>query len=157
MAELVVLDLDETLIHACSEWIGHSHDFIAANSMVHIRPGTKEFLDRIFKYYDVAIWTASTGQYLGQVVEKLFVNYKLEFIWDRTHCDIETDRDGYDIFVKDISRLHQVGYRNFVIIDDRPENIRPNSDTVIAVKPYYGSRDDMELLKLSNAIFNSVV
>ncbi len=147
--KLVVLDIDETLVHACNEWIGHSCAFTASNYMVHIRPGAQDFLDLLFERYDVSIWTASAGQYLSEVVKKLFAGRSLRFIWDRTYCDIETDENGYSQFIKNLSRLDKAGFDEYLIIDDRPENIRPTDDNVIAVTPYYGSLDDTELSRLT--------
>ncbi len=152
--KLIVLDIDETLVHICNEWIGHPCDFTAANAMVHIRPGTHDFLDILFENYEVSIWTASTGQYLSEVVNKIFNFRSLQFIWDRTYCDIETDEKGYDQFVKNVSRLEKAGFDDYLIIDDRPENIRPSNENVIAVKPYYGSLDDTELTRLGDNLFN---
>ncbi len=150
--KLIVLDLDETLIHSCNEWIGHPCDFTVANAMVHVRPGITEFLNAIYNNNDVAVWTASTGQYLDELVSQLFAGRDLKFIWDRSYCDIETDQSGYDIFVKDTAKLCQAGYNNLLLIDDRPENISPDSERVLAVKPFYGSRDDCELYALAEYI-----
>jgi hypothetical protein len=45
---LVILDLDETLVHSCDEWIGRSHNFLAADKMIFVRPYAEEFVRPFF-------------------------------------------------------------------------------------------------------------
>lgn len=147
--KLIIFDIDETLIHSCDEWIGRKPDFIAANKMIFIRPYAKEFIDRLKSEYKLAVWSAAHGQYLNEIVYKLFGNTKqLEFIWGRTECELLSGLDGCDYFGKNLSKIKALGWSEdqFIIIDDKPENITDkNGKSVVAIKPYYGSVDDQEL------------
>jgi len=144
---LVILDLDETLIHSCKEWIGKPYDFIAENSMIHCRPGVNDFLAKLTIDYRVAIWTASYGRYTEEILAELFENPNvLEFVWTRETCEVATDSNGMSTFIKNISKLAELDLElnNYVIVDDKPGLIEPNTN-VIDIKPYYGSTDDIEL------------
>jgi RNA polymerase II subunit A small phosphatase-like protein len=147
--KLIIFDIDETLIHSCDEWIGRKPDFIAANKMIFVRPYAKELINLLKSEYQIAVWSAAYGQYLHEIIDFLFGSSKqLEFIWDRTKCELLSNLGHCDYFSKDLSKIKALGWfeDQFVIIDDRPENItNKSSNNVIPVKPYYGSVNDYEL------------
>jgi RNA polymerase II subunit A small phosphatase-like protein len=65
-----VLDLDETLVHSGFKPFENSSDIILKielENRVHdihvlVRPGAEEFLDRMSKYYELVIFTASLSK-----------------------------------------------------------------------------------------------
>jgi len=155
---LIILDIDETLIHSCDEWIGRKPDFIAANKMIFVRPYAKELINSLKSQYKLAVWSAAYGQYLHEIIDFLFGSSKqLEFIWDRTKCELLSNLEHCEYFSKNLSKIKALGWseEQFVIIDDRPENITNNNyNNVIPVKPYYGAVDDQELNQLKKEFFN---
>ena len=153
--QLVVLDLDETLIHSCHEWIGRKPSFSISNAMVHMRPGAVEFLAELSKHFALAVWTASYGLYTKDIVNRIFGDVEsLEFLLTREDCVLITVDDDYDAFVKDARKIVELGwdYENFVVIDDRPHLVKSAYSNVIKVKPYYGSALDNELFTLVDHI-----
>lgn len=156
---LVILDLDETLIHSCDEWIGHPHDFIAASKMIFVRPYAKEFVEELLLKYKVAVWTASYGKYTEEIIKYLFRDKnKLEFVFDRSHCSLTETAKGQDVLIKDLEKIHEIGWtkNSFSIVDDKPECIYGERHQVIEVKPYFGSDNDKELLNILKRIDNSI-
>lgn len=150
--KLIIFDIDETLIHSCDEWIGRQPDFISADKMIYVRPYAKEFINSLKSQYKVAVWSAAYGQYLYEIIDFLFgSSNQLEFIWDRTNCELLSNLEHCDYFSKDLSKIKALGWSEdqFIIIDDKPENITDkNGNRVVAIKPYYGSVGDQELKAL---------
>ncbi|MFZ4778108.1 MAG: HAD family hydrolase, partial [Terrimicrobiaceae bacterium] len=68
--KLLVLDLDETLIHGCPEAV--SGDFLAAGIPVFIRPGARDFLIKMADFYELAVWTSASSDYAADIVRELF-------------------------------------------------------------------------------------
>lgn len=56
MRKLLILDLDDTIIHGDREGIGA--DFLAAGIPVFIRPGARQLLERMERIFDLAVWTS---------------------------------------------------------------------------------------------------
>ncbi|GAA5445345.1 hypothetical protein Misp06_03547 [Microbulbifer sp. NBRC 101763] len=153
--QLVVLDLDETLIHSCHEWIGKKPSFSISNAMVHIRPGAERLLAELSEHFVLAVWTASYGLYTQDIVKRLFGGVdNLEFLLTREDCAQITENDGYDALVKDTRKIVELGwsYENFIVIDDKPHLVKSEYNNVIEVKPYYGSTIDEELFTLADQI-----
>ena len=79
---LLILDLDETLIHAREEAINRSADFQVFDYYVYRRPYLTEFLNRVRSDFDLAVWSSGSDDYVTAVVEHLFgTGYPLRFVW----------------------------------------------------------------------------
>jgi len=50
--DLLILDIDETLVHSCDEWIGRRHDFLAADNMIFEHSFVKEFIEEPMSIYN---------------------------------------------------------------------------------------------------------
>lgn len=79
---LLVLDLDETLIYARDALDRHGYSFQVARYYVSVRPHLSEFLESVFDWFSVAVWTSAGEDYGQQVIAEVFPNPKaLEFSW----------------------------------------------------------------------------
>ena len=157
---LVILDLDETLIHSCDEWIGRPHDFVAGNKMMFSRPFAKDLVRELVRKYSVAVWTASYGAYTRDIIKYLFEDPNcLAFMWDRSRCLLKSAPKKTDHFVKDLAEVYAAGWSqdSFCLVDDRPEHIIGAPANVISVKPCYGSADDQELDTILTRIESAVL
>ena len=144
----IILDLDQTLI---SSEATEDFDFIKNKEksklfryddmdgyyLVYSRPHLQEFLDYIFKNFNVSIWTAATKDYALFIIDNIILNKQSErhvdYIFFSYHCNISMDEKGYS---KDLSILWDTyklaGYskHNTVIIDDFVEDVyecQPNN------------------------------
>ena len=72
--KLLILDLDETLIHAREQrdGIDTDPDFSVFDYHVWKRPFLTDFIKQAQEWYDIAIWTASSPIYAQAVVPYLF-------------------------------------------------------------------------------------
>ena len=135
LKKLIVLDLDNTCI--CSVELNQLHTVPHPESFRHVdieglyrvyeRPGLQEFLDVIFKEYEVAVWTAAGYDYACFIIEHFItMNRKervLQFVlWDQ-HCDY-SEKNGSQ--TKDLSLLTPL-YNHFILLDDNQDVLKqPN-------------------------------
>jgi RNA polymerase II subunit A small phosphatase-like protein len=149
---LLVLDLDETLVHASIQPPAvYDHHFTVDMGAtappvpvwVAVRPGTAEFLRDVSALFEVAVFTASIKAYADAVVDALdpygrFVHHRLY----REHC---TDIDG--VFVKDLSRLGRPLDR-IAILDNSPHAYGLQPGNAIAILSWFDEAHDRELASL---------
>ncbi|MEO1654948.1 MAG: HAD family hydrolase, partial [Bacteroidota bacterium] len=84
---LLILDLDETLIHATSEPENEDWDFSLDTYKVYTRPGLSRFLDEIKKNFQIGVWSSASDDYVAEVCKIIFPDqYPLEFVWGRSRC-----------------------------------------------------------------------
>lgn len=132
--KLLVLDLDETLVHSCFQPVPNS-DFIipivieGVRHTVYVlkRPFVDDFLYEMSKIYEIVVFTASVGLYANPLLDLLDTRKVISHRLFREHC---TFVDGS--YVKDLSRLGR-DLGDIIIIDNskncykfQPENAMPS-------------------------------
>ncbi len=167
MKNLVILDIDETLIHSClkDEINGKLYDFIFEKYFVFKRPYLDNFIAYCYENFDIAVWSAGTNDYVNFIVSQIFPNpSELHFIWSRENCTVKNNLYFENIYLGDLSEYPQIthfknlskvkkkGYKleNIFFIDDRAEGHTKNYGNLVLVQPYYGEQDDKELMLLTN-------
>ncbi|KAF9874325.1 FCP1-like phosphatase [Colletotrichum karsti] len=154
----LVVDLDQTIIHACieptvGEWMEDptNPNYEAVKDVkkfqlndegprgvvtsgcwyyIKMRPGLKEFLEKIAELYELHVYTMGTRAYamnIAQIVDpdrKLFGNRV-----------ISRDENG-SMISKSLQRLFPVNTNMVVIIDDRADVWPRNRPNLIKVVPY---------------------
>jgi RNA polymerase II subunit A small phosphatase-like protein len=163
MKRLIVLDLDETLIHTESvpeEWAKHlDYDFKfkgIGESLFYTKKRSflDEFLDFSFKNFDVAIWTAAGKDYAKNIIKGIGLEERdLSFLYTQENCTIRLNLDFSNYYgIKDLKKVKKYGYslEQTLIIDDVRETAVNNYGNLILIKEFTGDSDDTELLKLIN-------
>ena len=149
MKNLLVLDLDETLVHATSKQLHYPECFRAYRYFVYKRPYVDDFLNFIKDYFQVAIWTASDKAYALRVLDQLLPqNYPLKFVKTREDCTLKFDFELQDYYqVKKLKKLKKKGYylEKIFIVDDTPKKAEMNYGNYIKIFPYEGDQNDDEL------------
>ncbi|MBX3072862.1 HAD family hydrolase [Candidatus Obscuribacterales bacterium] len=155
MAEriLLVLDLDETLIHAREAELDYAPDFRVLNYSVYKRPGLDDFLVKCAAMFELAVWSAGENDYVRAIVEQIVPKHiELQFVWSRERCTIRRDFDTGGYYpAKDLQKVRRRGrlLKRILIIDDEPIKLRKNYGNAIYVRPFEGGRIDSELDLLS--------
>jgi RNA polymerase II subunit A-like phosphatase len=153
----LVVDLDQTIIHACieptvGEWQAdkNSPNYEAVkdvksfqlqddgprgvasgcNYYIKMRPGLKEFLDKVAEMYELHVYTMGTRAYALNSAR--IVDPEKRLFGDRI---ISRDENG-NITQKSLARLFPVDQRMVVIIDDRSDVWPKNRMNLIKVHPY---------------------
>lgn len=150
--KLLVLDLDETLIHANEIPLRHKPDFLIGNYHVYERPFVRDFIVFCLEHFNVAIWTTATAPFAESVTDHLFENQKdLKFVWCRDSCtqvyDYELGEHGY---IKKLAKVKKKGFDldHVLMIDDTPSKLKLNYGNLVRVSEFTGDKDDEELLIL---------
>lgn len=149
--KLLVLDLDETLVHATVERLGRDPDFEVGEYAVYRRPHLAEFIASMFEWFEVGIWTSASRGYAEPVVTRLLDAEALSFLWCRERCTLHSDLETRDLIsLKRIDKLLRRGFdkRNILYVDDSPEKIRCSYGNYVRITPFEGAEDDGELLHL---------
>ncbi|MBS1797294.1 MAG: HAD family hydrolase [Acidobacteria bacterium] len=151
--KLLILDLDETLIHAAEEPLGGEPDFMIGPYFVYRRPFLDEFLEFCFENFEVAVWTSSTLVYAIRITANIFPAHRRPaFLWARERCTICFDPDLREqYFEKKMWKIRRRGYdlKAVVVVDDSPEKWRTAYGNLVRVEPFLGDREDDELKHLA--------
>ncbi|KAF8767523.1 CTD nuclear envelope phosphatase 1 like protein [Argiope bruennichi] len=156
--KILVLDLDETLIHSHHDGVirqmvkpGTPPDFVLKVTIdrhpvrffVHKRPHVDFFLDMVSKWYDLVIFTASMEIYGAAVADKLDNNRGiLNKRYYRQHCCVR-----YGSFNKDLSAITS-DLSSIFILDNSPGAYRAYPDNAIPIKSWFCDASDTALLNL---------
>jgi TFIIF-interacting CTD phosphatase-like protein len=107
------------------------------------RPGLQEFLDFLFKNFNVSIWTAASKTYALFVIDKFVLNEKpdrkLEFIFFSYHCSESEHQEKTQKslnLLKSSFKLSMFDMNRTFIIDDHPEVYNTQPKNCIKIKPF---------------------
>jgi RNA polymerase II subunit A small phosphatase-like protein len=150
---LLILDLDETLIHATESALSTPHDFKAGPYFVHRRPFLESFLATVATAYQLAVWSSSSDDYVATVTRHIFpAEIPLQFEWSRSRCVNRYHPEWQErYFVKDLRKVQRLGYdlKRMLIVDDTPQKLERNYGNAIYVKSFEGDPADDELQHLA--------
>lgn len=147
----LILDLDETLIHSVSKGgstsTGHMVEVRLGQHAilyyVHKRPHCDLFLQRVSKWYDVVIFTASIQEYADPVIDWLEQEQKyFKARYYRQHC---TYRFG--AYMKDLAVVQQ-DLSQAIIVDNSPLSYRLNEENAVPIEGWINDPSDNDLLYL---------
>jgi RNA polymerase II subunit A small phosphatase-like protein len=152
--KLLVLDLDETLIHSKCFSFEESYDFsIGHKFSVVKRPGLDQFLETCFENFDVAFWTSSGQDYADKLLTFILKEgQKPKFVWDSRRCTRYLSSSSVDsVDLKKLSKVFRMkiwGKDDVLIVDDSKEKASKNYGNLIQCSPFYGDLNDAELPEL---------
>lgn len=160
---LLILDLDETLLHSSPTRLGRAEDFQLFDYFVYVRPHLERFLAECAARFRLAVWSSASDDYVAEIVRRLFPPpLALAFSWGRSRCTLAVDSarvqqlgyldaDSHYSYVKRLHKLKRQGYRleRTLIVDDTPAKCVHNYGNAIYVKEYTGEPDDQELPALA--------
>jgi RNA polymerase II subunit A small phosphatase-like protein len=150
--QLLVLDLDETLIYATERPLGRPPDFQVEPYHVYKRPHVDEFISRSADWFELAVWSTSSEDYADAITGELFpFHIRPVFVWARGRCTTTRNRDTDERYwIKDLKKLKRHGYplERVVVVDDSAEKLQRNYGNLVRVRPYTGQSEDDELMPL---------
>lgn len=151
--KLVILDLDETLIHSRIEKLDRDPEIEIEPLNVYVRPFAIELVNELSKRFEIAVWSAGSQQYVETISNHL-INDEIEpvFVWDRQSCSRKSSFFSFhEVFTKDLSKVESFGFAlsSVLIIEDDPVKIADHRDNAIIVSQYFGDANDNELEQLA--------
>jgi len=149
--QTLVLDLDETLVHCTVEPNTPNVDMVfpvifhGIEYQVHVkkRPYLKEFLESVYKEFEVVVFTASQKVYADELLdridpEKKYIKYRMF----RESClPVEGN------YLKDLNVLGR-DLSTAVLVDNSPHAFGYQVDNGIPIESWFDDPNDTELLKL---------
>ena len=150
----LVLDLDETLVHSQFMSFSDPSDVVIQIELenelhdihVMVRPGVKEFLEKMSKLYEIVIFTASVSKYadplLNIIDKKGYCPYRLF----REHCSLINTT-----FVKDLQRLGR-DIKNIIIVDNSPISYALHPENGLPILTWFEDKSDRELYKITTIL-----
>jgi len=156
----IILDLDQTIISAepteehdfekYKKKIEHfRYDDMDGYYMVYSRPYLQEFLDYLFKNFNVTIWTAASKDYALFIIEKIIINKhperKLDFIFFAYHCDLSKKMKKYSkklCMLWDIHNLPGYSEKDTIIIDDFKRDVHKCQPNNCIIAPPFEFTDE---------------
>lgn len=160
---LLILDVDETLIHATDKELNQKADFKIFGYNIYKRPFLDQFFEAIKNDFLLAIWSAASDDYVEEVVKQITPeDINLEFVWGRNRCtyrrNFQIDEYGYDDdaqnhyhYIKPLKKVKRKGYHlnKILIVDDSPHKSKDNFGNAIYPKAFTGDTADKELKLLA--------
>lgn len=163
--KLIILDLDETLIHCTPFEFENDYDFKIDKNRCRIRTGLTEFITKIAEHFELAIWSSAPDEYVQEISAIIKpTNIEFKFIWGKSKCSIDEESNdmystGYDDTnsIKDLRLVNsEFAYSldNILIIDDTPQKARLNLKNLICTNKFTGDKSDDELKYLLTYLLN---
>ncbi len=152
--KILVLDMDETLIHSSFKKIdGREADIHFEMLHTYKRPGVEYFLEQVLDWFTVGIWTSAIEDYAHHIMHELCDDLeKFDFFYTRQDCQRTIDFEFTEAyFLKDIKLLgDHKGYppESIIVVDDTEATAKNNPDNLVKVEMFRGDEKDDELYKL---------
>ena len=163
---LLILDVDETLIHATDKVLSLPIDFKVFNYNVYKRPFLDEFLVAIKNHFLLALWSSASDDYVIEIANQIIPKeMSLEFIWGRSRCTYQYNsqeellneeiQDHYH-YIKPLKKLKKKGFKldRILIVDDSPHKSKDNFGNVIYPRAFVGNPKDVELKLLAKYLIS---
>jgi TFIIF-interacting CTD phosphatase-like protein len=147
--QLLILDLDETLIYASETPLEHPSDFFAGGYSVYRRPHLDEFLTADFEGFEVAVWSSASSGYVQAIVTAIFPDpERLQFVWSESRCTQRYHPEWMHYYwLKDLKRVKRLGYplERVIMLDDSPEKLERHYGNHLPIAPFTGDLQDTQL------------
>jgi carboxy-terminal domain RNA polymerase II polypeptide A small phosphatase len=146
--KLIVLDLDETLVHATEARLEHEEHFRVGPYFIYQRPYLEDFIAAVAQDFNVGVWTASGETYATEVINRIFPAELLRFVWSSRRCTTARDwTTGHYTTIKNLSKLRKHGYslENIIAVDDTPSKYARSYGNLVTVREFVGDPTDAEL------------
>lgn len=165
---LLILDLDETLIYATEVPLPdvEPHFVLWKHYYVYKRPFLETFIQTCQSYFELAVWSSATSDYVNKIVKEIFpTDLSLAFVWSRKKCTyatypinyMESSGLAYDhyslprVWFKKLQKVKKLGYdlSKTLMVDNSPEKLFYNYGNAVYVDDFKGDTNDRELMFLS--------
>lgn len=147
--KLLVLDLDETLVHSSFKYL-RSADFVLPvdiddqihNVYVIKRPGVDEFLKKVGELFEVVVFTASVNRYGDPLLDILDKHKSIHHRLFREAC---YNYEGN--YIKNLSQLGRP-LSDIIILDNSPASYIFHPQHAIPISSWFSDTHDNELLDI---------
>lgn len=160
--KILLLDLDETILHADFENYFTEHDAVitfTSNSIqysvgIMVRPGAFDFLNILSEQFEIYAFTASSRPYAEAVVSFFDPEGKIfKRLFTRNNCLNLFNR----VYIKDLSTIFDIDdIGRVVIVDNSFYSFMNNISNGVLINSFYGDKSDLELYSVMNYLIGFV-
>ena len=158
--KILILDLDETLVHSSFQPLGLDHNnkiiepdiFLKIlfdnkyyNLYVLTRPYINEFLKEMNKLFIIYIFTASIKEYANPLLNEIDKNHIITKRFFRDSCTVT--KDGK--YIKNLNNLN-FNLKDVILLDNNPISYSFNKTNGIPIKSWHNDKNDKELIKIAH-------
>ena len=154
--KLLILELDETLIHTsfvqipnCDYDFNFNINFLErpVTVFVYKRPYLNEFLYQMSKYYNIIIYSSNIKEYSNPLIDKLDEE---NVIYKRIYKDKTIELNGK--LISDLTKLIYDYGKNIIIISNNsvPSFINDSNNNTLPINSWNFNKSDDELIKLKS-------
>ena len=139
----LVLDIDETISHTMRLSFGNY--FL-------LRPGVIHLIKKLYKFYEIDIFTAAIKRYADNIINKLDPNDNyIRYRFYREHCIYEG--------TKTVKKLVRIGrdLNKIIFVDNIKYNAKYNMDNLYHVSSWKDDVYDTEMVKLQDLLVDIIV
>ncbi|MEP6018828.1 MAG: HAD family hydrolase [Paracoccaceae bacterium] len=160
---LLVLDVDETLIYGTQRPLDRDADFRVQEFFIYRRPNLSRFLEACSEWYELGVWSSASDEYVELIVDNIFPKPELlHFVWGASRATVKRtlpedyERFGTDLgeyhYQKRLDKLKRFGWPldKILIVDDSPEKCATNFGNAIYPARFEGEDSDDELSYLAS-------
>ena len=121
---------------------------------IFLRPGVKQFLEEVSKYFEVGIFTASVPEYADAVINYLDPENKyIKFRLYRNNCINVKDL----LRVKNLKIFQNIPLKKIILVDNNMYSFAPQLNNGILINSFIYDKDDNELSNVSSYLLNYIL
>lgn len=150
----VILDIDQTLLKSEHRFQTEIKTNILPNEfimtsisyddvfIVRKRKNLDEFISNLEKNYNIVVWSAGEETYVKQLVNIIFKNRKIAYVFTSNHLNESKSKNSKDLNVLK-KYIPNFEVKNSVLIDDLSENAVDNPNNYIEIKQMDNEDDEL--------------
>lgn len=155
----LILDMDETLIHADFDYNYENPDRIATfryeemdvSVPIHMRPDLFKFLEAVSENFEILVFTASMKEYADSVLNMLDPENKFfKHRFYRNNCICVKNR----VYIKDLRIFANRKPENIIMVDNSMYSFTNQISNGVLINSFYNDKEDKELFNLLNYLLN---
>ena len=121
---------------------------------IFLRPGVKQFLEEVSKYFEVGIFTASVPEYADAVINYLDPENKfIKFRLYRKNCINVKDL----LRVKNLKIFQNIPLKKIILVDNNMYSFTPQLNNGILINSFIYDKDDNELANVLSYLCNYIL
>ena len=121
---------------------------------IFLRPGVKQFLEEVNKYFEVGIFTASVPEYADAVINYLDPENKLiKFRLYRNNCINVGDL----LRVKNLKIFKNIPLKKIILVDNNMYSFAPQLNNGVLINSFINDKNDNELLNVLSYLVNYIL
>ena len=121
---------------------------------IFLRPGVKQFLEEVSKYFEVGIFTASVPEYADAVINYLDPENKfIKFRLYRNNCINVKDL----LRVKNLKIFQNIPLKKIILVDNNMYSFTPQLNNGILINSFIYDKDDNELANVLSYLCNYIL